>query len=203
MHLLYGLGFFSKERVLSIKWPTVIRSGMYFERPSPTFLTSTMYKVNNFQITLKGILEPLFESILPLFSTVVPSVQKHDIFSIYLIRPLFPVPTAFNSWALLLWNTCRYQYFDLLMHFCYFQICNLNLTIKFTPATSNSNLQTHPNNRQFTWKKYHTTYLETPTPWRLNNRHGLFWEGRKDANCTTQNTWIHDNKYTSDKNRVS
>ena len=45
--------------------------------------------------------------------------------------------------------------------------------------------------------------METPTIWLLNNSQGLFWEGRIDANYTTQNTWIHDNKYTSGKNRVS
>ena len=45
--------------------------------------------------------------------------------------------------------------------------------------------------------------MEPLTIWRLNDSHGLFWEGRIDANYTTQNTWIHDNKYTSGKNRVS
>ena len=54
-------------------------------------------------------------------------------------------------------------------------------------------------NRQFAWKKYH----ETPTIWGLSNSNKLFWEGRRDANFTTQNTWIDDNKYTSGKNRVS
>ena len=44
--------------------------------------------------------------------------------------------------------------------------------------------------------------METPTIWRLNNSHGLFWEGRIDAYYTTQNMWIRDNKYTSG-NRVS
>ena len=47
------------------------------------------------------------------------------------------------------------------------------------------------------------TYLETPTIWGLNISCELFWEGRRDANYTTQNTWIHDNKYTSGKNKVS
>ena len=42
--------------------------------------------------------------------------------------------------------------------------------------------------------------METPTIWGLNNSHGLFWEDRTDA---TQNTWIHDNKYTNGKNRNS
>ena len=45
--------------------------------------------------------------------------------------------------------------------------------------------------------------METPTIWSLNNLQGIFWEGTTDANYTTQNMWIHDNKYTSGKNRVS
>ena len=45
--------------------------------------------------------------------------------------------------------------------------------------------------------------METPIIWRLNNSHGLFWEGKIDANYTIQNTQISDNKYTSGKNRVS
>jgi hypothetical protein len=45
--------------------------------------------------------------------------------------------------------------------------------------------------------------METPIIWRLNNLQRLFWEGRIDANYTTQNTRIRDNKYTSGKNRVS
>ena len=43
---------------------------------------------------------------------------------------------------------------------------------------------------------------ETPTIWWLINSYGLFWEGRIDANYTTQNMWINDNKYTSDKNSL-
>ena len=45
--------------------------------------------------------------------------------------------------------------------------------------------------------------METPIIWRLNNSHGLFWEGRIDANYTIQNKWIRDSKYTSGMNRVS
>ena len=45
--------------------------------------------------------------------------------------------------------------------------------------------------------------METPIIWRLNNSNGLFWDDRIDANYTIQNIRIHDNKYTSDKNRVS
>ena len=45
--------------------------------------------------------------------------------------------------------------------------------------------------------------IPTRTIWGLNNSHGLFWEGRTDANYTAQNIWIHDNKYISSKNRVS
>ena len=45
--------------------------------------------------------------------------------------------------------------------------------------------------------------METPAIWGLNNSHRLFWEGRTDTNYTTYNTWLHDNKYASGKNRVS
>ena len=45
--------------------------------------------------------------------------------------------------------------------------------------------------------------MGTHTIWGLNNSHGLFWEGRTDAYYNTQNTWIHDDKYTRGKNRVS
>ena len=45
--------------------------------------------------------------------------------------------------------------------------------------------------------------METPIIWELNNSHGLLWEGRTDTNYTTQNTWIHDKKYTSGKNSLS
>ena len=41
--------------------------------------------------------------------------------------------------------------------------------------------------------------METPKIWGLNNSHGLFWDGRTDANYTTQNMWVRDNKCTSGK----
>ena len=63
----------------------------------------------------------------------------------------------------------------------------------------------YPINRQFDWKKYHVTYMEplTCTKWGLNNSNRLFWEIRTDTNFTTQNTCIHNNKYTSSMNRIS